>query len=115
LVEAVSGQRLNEQGVLEMTKLNRPEKLAELRERLGHERDDDDWVIWGRWFLADPYTRTISPFSKVTVPQYIEDRIKENTDESLGEAQRLAYRNPDVLQRITQAREALGQKTERVR
>jgi hypothetical protein len=31
---------------------------------------NDDWVVWGRWFLADRATRTISPFSKVTIPEY---------------------------------------------
>jgi len=31
---------------------------------------NDDWVVWGRWFLADHSTRTISPFSKVTIPEH---------------------------------------------
>ena len=47
-------------------------------------------MVWGRWFLADPAMRTISPFSKITVPQYIENRINENTAESLAEAEQLA-------------------------
>ena len=24
-----------------------------------------DWLVWGRWFLVDPVTRTLSPFSNV--------------------------------------------------
>jgi hypothetical protein len=60
--------------------------------------------------LAEPTTRTISPFSKVTVPEYIEDRIRENTPTSLGEAERLAFGNSELLQRISQKREALGLK-----
>lgn len=55
--------------------------------------------------MANPETRTISPFSTVTVPDYIENRIKENTAESLGEAERLAYGNVEQAQRIEQALE----------
>jgi hypothetical protein len=79
LAEVISGQRLNQQGILEQTKLNRGEILNQLRQRLNQASDDDAWVIWGRWFLADPATRTISPFSKQTVPEYLESRIKEDT------------------------------------
>ena len=52
--------------------------------------------------------RTISPFSKFTVPQHIENRIKENTAESLAEAEQLAYGNPDLLERIGKAQAALA-------
>ena len=64
LSEAISGQSLNKQGVLEPTKLNRAEVLQQIRQKLNQESADDDWVVWGRWLLADPTTRTISPFSK---------------------------------------------------
>jgi hypothetical protein len=30
-----------------------------------------------RWFLADCYTRTISPLSKVTIPEYLQRLIAE--------------------------------------
>jgi WD40 repeat protein/serine/threonine protein kinase len=90
LSEVISGQVLNKQGALEETRLARPETIKQIREKLSHESGDDDWVVWGRWFLADPRTRAISPFSKITVPQYIGNRIKENTAESLAEAEQLA-------------------------
>jgi WD40 repeat protein/serine/threonine protein kinase len=80
LAEVISGERLNRKGILEQTKLNRGEILAQLRQKLKQEADDDEWVIWGRWFLADPATRTISPFSKQTVPEYLESRSKENVE-----------------------------------
>ena len=67
---------------------------------------EDDWTILGRWFLADHSTRTISPFSKITVSEYIENRIKENTPESLDEAERLAVGGAGLLQRIEQAKKA---------
>jgi WD40 repeat protein len=108
LSEAISGQVLNKQGILEESKLNRAETIKQIREKLNDESGDNDWVVLGRWFLADPSTRTISPFSKITVPQYIENRIKENTAESLAEAEQLAYGNTELLERISKARKALG-------
>ena len=109
LSEAVSGQVLNKQGVLEPTRLNRAEMLNQIRQKLNQEPGDDDWVVWGRWFLADRATRTVSPFSKITVPQYIENRIKEKTPQSLDEAEQLAVGNPELLQRIAEARKTLEQ------
>ncbi len=70
---------------------------------------DDDWLVWGRWFLAERATRTISPFAKITVPEYIENRIRENTPESLEEAGRLGAGKPELLQRISEARKSLEQ------
>ena len=91
---------------MEETKLDRVETLEEIRQKLNTEPSDDDWVVWGRWFLADPDTRTISPFSNITVPEYIEGRIKEHTTESLDEAERLAAGNLELLQRIAKERRA---------
>jgi WD40 repeat protein/serine/threonine protein kinase len=80
LAEVISGKRLNKKGILEQTKLNRGDILNQLRQRLNQESNDDEWVRWGRWFLADPATRTISPSSKQTVPEPLESRSKENTE-----------------------------------
>jgi WD40 repeat protein len=107
LVEAVSGQILNKQGLLELTRLNCAAALEEIRQQLSRQPENDDWAIWGRWFLADPFTRTISPFSKQTVPNYIQDRIKEKAVNSLDEAELLAGDNESLLTRIAQARGAL--------
>jgi len=107
LSEAISGQVLNQKNLLEPTRLNRAEVLNQIRQKLTREPGDDDWVVWGRWFLADRATRTISPFSKLTVPEYIENRIKEMTPQSLDEAEQLAVGNPALLQRTSQARRAL--------
>jgi hypothetical protein len=75
LAEAISGQTLNKQNLLEPTRLNRVEVLNQIRQKLNQDPGDDDWSVWGRWFLADRATRTISPFSKVTVPEYLENRV----------------------------------------
>jgi WD40 repeat protein len=111
LAEAISGQALNKQGLLEPTRLDCVDIINRLRQELNRNPNRDDWVVWGRWFLADPFTRTISPFSEQTVPQYIEDRITEKTADSLDEAERLAGDNDLLLQRIAEARSTLEQTT----
>ena len=108
LAEAISGKLLNKEGVLDPTRLNRVETLNQLRQKLATQ-PDDDWVVWGRWLLADRTTRTISPFAKVTVPDYIERLIQEKTPRSLDEAEQLATGKPKILQRISEARETLKQ------
>jgi WD40 repeat protein/serine/threonine protein kinase len=82
LSEAISGMVLSPQGLLENTSLERAATLKEIRRRLDKEKDDSDWVIWGRWLLADRATRTISPFSKITVPEYAERQNKEKIPQS---------------------------------
>ena len=105
LAEAISGQVINKQGLLGPTHLDRAETINQIRQKLNQAPDNDDWVVWGRWLLADPSTRTISPFSKVTVPEYVEDQIKEGDTVSLEEAERLAVGNTQLLQRIAEARQ----------
>jgi WD40 repeat protein len=109
LAEAVGGKVINKLNVTQATKLDRTEVLDRIRKELESTSDENDWVVWGRWFLADPGTRTISPFCGITVPAYIESRIKEHTAESLEEAERLASGYPELLQRISDARRTLDQ------
>jgi hypothetical protein len=112
LADAIAGRHMNDVGFFEVNHEDIIETLNRIRHQLSSESPEDGWVIWGRWFLADRSKRTISPFSKVSVPEYIEDRIKENTVESLDEAEQLAIGNPQLLQRIQKAREALKQQSE---
>ena len=108
LAEAVAGQHLNNLGLFELLAEDQSKVLNEIREELDKAPSNDDWVIWGRWFLADRSARMISPYSKITIPEYIENRIKENTQASLDEAEMLAVGNAELLKRIRQAREALS-------
>ena len=104
LADAVAGQHLNDHGAFEPLNEDPIRALEEIRAQLNRASADDDWTVFGRWFLADRSMRTISPFSKITVPEYIENRIKENTPESLAEAERLAIGNAELLQQIEKAR-----------
>jgi WD40 repeat protein len=111
LADALAGQHMSDRGFFDPLARDSIELIRKIKEEIAREPVDNDWAIWGRWFLADRSTRTISPFSKVTVPEYIEERIQENTEESLDEAARLALGNAKLLKRIADAREALQSKT----
>jgi eukaryotic-like serine/threonine-protein kinase len=106
LAEAVGRQRLHENGRFE------PVAWAELF-RLKHEIErspsEDFYTLWAQWFLADRATRTISPFSSLTVPQYVERRIQDGTLESLQEAVQLSPTNGLALAAL--ARCTLAQQT----
>ena len=103
LAEAISGQHLNRDGILELS-TNRVETLDRIRQQLATSQANDAWTTWGRWFLADASARTISPFSKATIPERIEALIQENTDKSLDEAEHLAAENTNLLRKVAAAR-----------
>ena len=82
LAEIAGGKRLNSQGVLEPF----PQDPAQLREELQKLTGDDDLSRFGRWIAANPSTRTIDPFSVITTPEFISQRLQENTPASVKEA-----------------------------
>jgi hypothetical protein len=106
LATAVCGEVLDVQGVLEFT--NQVQALDRVRQTLNEQPDGEDWLVLGRWLLADRSTRTISPFSRVSIPDWIERRLKENTVNSLAEVEQFAIGTGDsrLLERI---RKKLGE------
>jgi WD40 repeat protein len=93
LAEIMGGERVNSQGVLEPS----PQDPAELRQELQKLTGDDDLSRFGRWFAADPATRTIGPLSTITVPEFVAARLQENTPASINEAYNADPGNPLVL------------------
>src|SRR5262249_9171586 len=71
LAEPLSGQVLDPQGIIAPSAQDPAETIKQIRLKLKQESDDNGWVTWGRWFLADSSERTISPFCKIAVPMYI--------------------------------------------
>ena len=104
LAEAIGGLRLSEDDSLEPTSLERAKAVSKIRQQLAAFSEADQWTQWGSWFLADRSTRTISPFSKIAMAEYIEKRIQMNTPESLDEAEQLSVGKDEFLKQITQAR-----------
>ncbi len=103
LAEALAGRRINERGLVETVDVD----LLAFRRRLQQLEGDDPWSKIGRWLAADARTRTISPYSSLTVPQYIERAIKSRDEEALHQAELLAYGDETILARIRQRRAEL--------
>jgi WD40 repeat protein len=97
LAEVAAGQRLNERGAVEEIDTK---EFFEMKESLAASSAADPFSQFAKWFFAEPRTRTLSPFSRLTLPDYTRHRIDENTLESLREAARLAPRNGLALARL---------------
>jgi WD40 repeat protein/serine/threonine protein kinase len=80
LTEAIAWKRLDDQGISQPVPFA---QLQALKGELAQSSALDVWTRWAKWFFADPATRTISPFSVITVREYIERRIEESRRESL--------------------------------
>lgn len=63
LSEALAGQNISEQGVLTSTSMDRALEVKKIRTELENSPAKDDWTVWGRWLLADPAKRAVSPFA----------------------------------------------------
>jgi WD40 repeat protein/serine/threonine protein kinase len=100
LAEAVAGKRINDKGLPETVA---PVEFLALKRQLLVAAPSGPWAHWAKWFLADRATRTISPFSEITVPKYVQRRINENTLESLQEAVLLAPTNSVALGGLARA------------
>jgi len=91
LAEAACGSVLQTSGQTEILKLLPPDQVRATREKIAANfgRQSSGLTPVERllkWSVSDPRRRTISPFSKVTAPEWIENRIKEGTFESLRAA-----------------------------
>ena len=74
VARAFAGQFLDKQGVLESAADNNAKLLHQVSDDL--TQASDDWSTWGRWFLADSATRSVSPFSQMTQPANAGDQSK---------------------------------------
>jgi WD40 repeat protein len=102
--EALGGQRLDETGMIHPVPWQR---LLELQKQFGALGTEGFYDRWMRWFVDGKPTRKISPRSNFTVLEYAQDRIQENTVESLREAVRLVPTNALAFARL--ARQLLAQ------
>jgi len=92
LLEASAFGRLNRRGVIESVP---SEKILEIkRERLA-STSSDQWEVFGRWLFSEPTSRTISPWSKTTLPEFVQKLIWTRQLDSLRQAIALSYGHPD--------------------
>jgi hypothetical protein len=99
LAEAVIGQRVSAQGALEIVSAA---GLGELRQQLSTHPATNDFTRWLGWFLADRSTRTISPNSPITVPEYVARRMEEKTLAAASEAVLHAPTNAPALAHLAE-------------
>jgi len=99
LAEAVTGKRVNSQGALESVP---GDSLGKVREQLAAVSPRADFTRWLEWLFADRSTRTISPYSAVTMPQYVQSLTAETNMASWREALMLAPTNAPVLARVAE-------------
>jgi hypothetical protein len=100
LGEAIAGERLNPQGVMEPVEF---EQVLKLKERLRGLASSDFYSRWVSWFWADRSTRAVSPSSAIPLQQYVQQRLDENTLGSLQEALKLVPGNPEAIARMPAA------------
>jgi WD40 repeat protein len=97
LAAAVAGKRLTGSEVLEPVAAK---EWLNLKQQLSTAPATNFYNCWAKWFCADRATRTISPASSITMPEYVQRQIQENTLESLREAVRLSPNNGLALARL---------------
>ena len=95
LAEVIGGHVIDTSGELtETTPRDRQARLAELRERANRDTEVASPVdAFVKWLLSDPAARTVSPFSKLTVPDYVQRLLSEG-ESGRREAQRLFPGHP---------------------
>jgi hypothetical protein len=86
LAETVTGHALDTAGIRH---LERSGALAELRNRAARQPPGESFAdTLAHWLFADPATRTISPVSRITVPEYVA-RLRREGESGEREAMRL--------------------------
>jgi dipeptidyl aminopeptidase/acylaminoacyl peptidase len=101
LAEATGGMTLETAGQAENLKLLTPEQVRASREKiaarfLGPSSKLTPLQRFMKWSVSDRRSRTISPFSKVTVSEWLDNRIKEGTAEGLRAAMQVDPANARV-------------------
>ena len=101
LAEATAGVTLETVGQAENLKLLTPEQIRASREKIAAKFSSRPPKLtplqrFMKWSVSDRRSRTISPFSQVTVSEWLENRIKEGTVEGLRAAMQVDPANARV-------------------
>jgi len=101
LAEANAGVTLETVGQAENLKLLTPEQVIASREKIAAKFSGASSKLTPLqrlmlWSVSDPRSRAISPFSQITVSDWLENRIKEGTVEGLRTAMQIDPANARV-------------------
>ena len=106
LAEGLAGQRFNAQGMLEPVRAELwavQQKMAAWMKAqsaavASHVSTHSEFYgRWTKWFLADARTRTVLPSSPLTLPQYAQSLLEQDTPEGCQEALLLQPTNTVAL------------------
>ena len=95
LAEAVDGQRINAQNIVEPVP---GDAVVKAKKLVAH--GPVAYTSWAEWFLADRSTRAISPSVSLNRQEFVRNRIRENNWGSLREAVRLSPTNAMALAQL---------------
>jgi hypothetical protein len=88
IAEAVGGYEVTDLGTPALLQA-RNQKLLKVRESAKRgQHGDGTAAALMHWFFRDPWKRTISPLSEITVPEYIQQLLDQGTDDARREAER---------------------------
>ncbi|HEY9139191.1 MAG TPA: WD40 repeat domain-containing protein [Terriglobus sp.] len=76
------------------------ETIETLRRAVLASNDPDRWSQFARWYFAVPQERTVSPWSGISLAQYVDELIQMNTPDSLEYAAKISTGHPAWLLRI---------------
>ena len=100
LAEAVAGLRVNAQGSIESFPA---EQFQALKRQINAIVANDLYGRWAKWLFLDAETRTTSPSSSITVPQYTKRNLHRHDIQLFRAAVRLSPNNGLALARLARA------------
>jgi hypothetical protein len=96
------------QGSYDTSRVQQLEAITALRGKLLASKSDDPWEKFGRWYFADDDARPISPWSTVTLKEYVDALIKLGDRDSLDYAISLSQKIPAWMVKLVPLRAKLG-------
>jgi len=81
-------------------------RIRQLRQDLLGSNSSDPWIRFGRWYFTESDQRAISPWSHVSLQEYVNGLIAQGDNESLELAATLSYDHPVWMKKIVQMRRA---------
>ncbi|WP_035347939.1 WD40 repeat domain-containing protein [Edaphobacter aggregans] len=79
-------------------------RIRQLRQDLLASSSTDLWTRFGRWYFTESDQRAISPWSHISLQEYVNGLIEQGDNESLELAATLAYDHPTWMKKIVQIR-----------
>lgn len=76
--------------------------IETLRQSALASKNSDHWSQFARWYFTPPQERTVSPWSRVPLAQYVDELIQMHSPESLAYAEKISAGHPAWLIRIEQ-------------